>query len=40
MEDGNLKLYVLKIILKRQVFDSVRKFVTDSFFTHGCNVDY
>ena len=40
MEDGNLKLYVLKIILKRKVFDRVRKIVSDSFFTNGGNDIY
>jgi len=40
MEDGNLKLYVLKIILKRKVFDRVKKIVSDSFFTNGGNDIY
>ena len=35
MEDGNLKLYVLKIILKKTIFDRVRKIVSDSFFSNG-----
>ena len=35
MEDGNLKLYVLKIILKKKVFDRVKKIVSDSFFVNG-----
>jgi len=35
MEDGNLKLYVLKIILKKTIFDRVKKIVSDSFFSNG-----
>lgn len=35
MEDGNLKLYVLKIILQKKYFKRIKKIVSDSFFTNG-----
>ena len=35
MEDGNLKLYVLKIILQKKYFNRIKKIVSDSFFTNG-----
>lgn len=40
MEDGSLKLHVLKIILQKKYFNRIKKIISDSFFTNGASDVY